>query len=185
MCACNTCTLHKTTCGIQVKLNPFLGSANCGSGQPQLMQQGHDLSWQMCLLFGVVVNVKYYLFISPITYFLNHLAAHSHITPPHWISQRPPEHERTLPCPPLQLLICGHGWHKTPSHIWPAGCQERASDSTKEQRGRSRTRNNGQGDRQCKALVKGCRERTRARGCVSSQEKGHTSRDSARATAKS
>src|SRR5882672_6130994 len=53
-------------------------------------------------------------------------------------------------------------------------CQEWISDSTKEQRGRCRTRNNRQGDRQYKALVKGCRERTRARGSVSSQEKGHT-----------
>src|SRR5882672_4871986 len=66
-----------------------------GSGQPWLRQQGHGLSWQICLLFGVVVNFKFYLFISPITLFLNHLAAHW--TPPHWISQRPPEHKRTLP----------------------------------------------------------------------------------------
>src|SRR5882672_2125231 len=63
-------------------------------------------------------------------------------------------------------------------------CQERISDSTKEQRGRCRTRNNGRGDHQCKALVKCCRERTRARGSVSSQEKGHTNRNLARATAK-
>src|SRR5882672_8098649 len=64
-------------------------------------------------------------------------------------------------------------------------CQERISDSTKEQRGQGQTRNNGQGDHQSKALVKGCRERTRAWGRVSSQEKDHTNRDLARATAKS
>src|SRR5882672_4851202 len=64
-------------------------------------------------------------------------------------------------------------------------CQERISDSTKEQRGRGQTRNNGQGDHQSKALVKGCHERTRAWGHVSSQEKNHTNRDLARATAKS
>src|SRR5882672_12505309 len=63
-------------------------------------------------------------------------------------------------------------------------CQERVSDSTKEQKGRGRTRNNGQVVRKCKALVKGCRERTRARGCVSSQEKVHTNKNLARATAK-
>src|SRR5882672_10944631 len=64
-------------------------------------------------------------------------------------------------------------------------CQERVSNSTKEQRGRVRTRNNRQGDHQCKALVKGCRERTRARIHVSSQEKVHTNRNLARVTAKS
>src|SRR5882672_4099970 len=66
-----------------------------------------------------------------------------------------------------------------------ADCQERVSDSTKEQGGRSRTRNNGQVVRKCRALVKGCRERTRARECVSSQEKVHTNKNLARATAKS
>src|SRR5882672_4021876 len=38
---------------------------------------------------------------------------------------------------------------------------------------------------QGKALVKGCHERTRAQGRVSSQEKVHTNRNLARATAKS
>src|SRR5882672_6357262 len=64
-------------------------------------------------------------------------------------------------------------------------CQEQVSDSTKWQIGRSGTENNGQGDHQGKALVKGCHERTRARRCVSSQEKVHTNKNLARAMAKS
>src|SRR5882672_10578742 len=69
--------------------------------------------------------------------------------------------------------------------VFLMACQERVSDSTKEQRGRGRTRNNRQGDRQCKSLIKGCRERTRARRRVSSQEKVHTNKNLARAMAKS
>src|SRR5882672_8993218 len=92
-----------------------------------------------------------------------------------------------------RIYHCGHQqnrphreWYHL--HIKPQqslqNCQERVSDSTKEQRGRGRTRNNGQVVRKCRALVKGCRERTRARGCVSSQEKVHTNKNLARATAK-
>src|SRR5882672_8369318 len=64
-------------------------------------------------------------------------------------------------------------------------CQERVSDSTKWQIGRSQTENNGPRDCQGKALIKGCHEITRARGHVPSQEKVHTDRNLARATAKS
>src|SRR5882672_11992132 len=52
-------------------------------------------------------------------------------------------------------------------------CQEQVSDSTKWQIGHSQTENDGPRDHQGKALIKGCRERTRARGCVPSQEKVH------------
>src|SRR5882672_9817700 len=59
-------------------------------------------------------------------------------------------------------IILGHMWlvEHNPEIDWSSGkvsmtrclCQERVSNSTKEQRGRGRTRNNGQADRKCKAL---------------------------------
>src|SRR5882672_5663245 len=59
------------------------------------------------------------------------------------------------------------------------------SDSTKWQIGHSQTENDGPRDHQGKALIKGCHERTRARGCVPSQEKVYTNKNLTRVTVKS
>src|SRR5882672_5514087 len=64
-------------------------------------------------------------------------------------------------------------------------CQVWVSNSTKWQKGRSRMKNDIQGEHQSKALIKGCCERTKAQGCVSSQGKVNTDGNLARATAKS
>ena len=67
-CMCNTCTLHKSTCGIQDELEPFPGSAHCGV-RPATAEAARP--WPRLFTIWVVVNFKYYLFISPITFFLN------------------------------------------------------------------------------------------------------------------
>src|SRR5882672_6141129 len=63
-CMCNTCTLHKLTCGIQDELEPFPSSAHCGV-RPATAEAARP--WPRLFTIWVVVNFKYYLFISPIT----------------------------------------------------------------------------------------------------------------------
>jgi len=60
MCAHNTCTLHKTTCSIQVKLNPFLGSANCGvrPAKVEAVRPWPQLA-NMLTIWGWILNIIY------------------------------------------------------------------------------------------------------------------------------
>jgi len=59
------------------------------------------------------------------------------------------------------------------SGVEDARCQERVSDSTKEQKGRGRTRNNGQVVRKCKALVKAVVKEQGLGMCVFTREGTH------------